>query len=98
MPNHPKGCLSIQGALACGTDAEPIKQAMIEWRRSGELAIGTRLRRAQREGDWRGDMQPPDLARYLSSVMTGLGVQAANGATKSEMNRVADIALKCLGY
>jgi len=98
MPNHPKGCLSIQGALACGTDAEPIKQAMIEWRRSGEIAIGTRLRRAQREGDWRGDMQPPDLARYLSSVMTGLGVQAANGATKSEMNRVADIALKCLGY
>src|ERR1700736_1950044 len=24
-PSHPPGCLSVQGALACGPDAEPIK-------------------------------------------------------------------------
>src|SRR6202166_5053835 len=29
-PSHPRGCLSVQGALACGSHAEPMKQAMIE--------------------------------------------------------------------
>ena len=33
--DHPRGCLSIQGALACGTDAEPVKQAMIALRKGG---------------------------------------------------------------
>jgi AcrR family transcriptional regulator len=97
-PGNPKGCLSIQGALACGSDAEPIKQTMIEWRRRGEAAIRKRVQQAQRDGELKGKMNPADFARYLSSLMTGLGVQAANGATKSEMTRIADIALRFMGY
>jgi len=97
-PGHPKGCLSIQGALACGSNAEPIKSAMIEWRKSGEAAIKKRLQQAHRDGDWKGTMNPADFARYLSSLMTGLGVQSANGTTRSEMNQIADIALHFMGY
>src|SRR5258708_26956780 len=48
-PSHPRGCLSVQGALACGSNAEPIKQAMIEWRKQGEADIRKRLQRARRE-------------------------------------------------
>ena len=93
-PDHPKGCLAVQGALACGSQAEPIQKATTEWRRRGEAAIKTRLQRAQREDDWTGDLTPADLARYVSSIMAGLAVQAANGATKSEMTRVVNVALK----
>jgi len=42
-------------------------------------------------------MNPADFARYLSSLMAGLAVQAANGATKSEMTRVVDMALRFVG-
>src|ERR1700675_1700348 len=49
-PSHPRGCLSVQGALACGSHAEPMKQAMIEWRKQGELDIQKRLQRARGEG------------------------------------------------
>src|ERR1700676_531887 len=87
-PSHPRGCLSVQGALACGSDAEPVKQAMIEWRKQGESNIRKRLQRARREGDLARDVDPADLARYISTVLNGMGVQAANGATRAEMTRL----------
>jgi AcrR family transcriptional regulator len=97
-PSHPPGCLSVQGALACGSDAEPIKQAMIEWRRQGESALRKRLQRARREGDLAKNVNPGDLARYISTVLTGLGVQAANGTAKAEMTRLVDLALRSMHF
>jgi AcrR family transcriptional regulator len=95
-PGNPRGCLSIQGALACGTAAEPVKQSIIDWRKSGEAALKKRLQQAQSEGELAAGIQPADFARYMSSVMAGLGVQAANGATRAELRRVAEIALRCI--
>lgn len=95
-PDNPRGCLLIQGALACGTDAEPVKQAMIDWRKGGQAALKKRLQQAQSEGELPREIQPGDFARYLSSVMAGLGVQAANGATRAELRRVAEISLRCI--
>src|SRR5579863_6983991 len=97
-PSHPRGCLSVQGALACGSDAEPMKQTMIEWRKQGESDIQKRLQRARTEGDLAKDVNPGDLARYVSTVLTGLGVQAANGSTKAEMTRVVDLALRSMPF
>ena len=97
-PSHPRGCLSVQGALACGSHAEPMKQAMIEWRKQGELDIQKRLQRARREGDLAKDVDPGDLARYISTVVTGLGIQAANGATGAEMTRLVDMVLRSMPF
>src|ERR1700726_3213036 len=95
-PSNPRGCLSVQGALACGSDAEPMKQAMIEWRKQGESDLQKRLQRARTEGDLAKDVNPGDLARYISTVLTGLGVQAANGSTREEMARVVDMVLRSM--
>ena len=97
-PSHPRGCLSVQGALACGSHAEPVKQVMIEWRRQGETGIQKRLQRARREGDLAKDVDPGDFARYISTVLTGLGVQAANGSTKAEMTRLVDMVLRSMPF
>jgi hypothetical protein len=98
IAGNPRGCLSIQGALACGSDAQPIQHAMIEWRKQGEMAIRKRLEKGQREGDLKNDVTPADFARYLSMIMTGLGIQAANGATKPDLKRLAAMALGFMGY
>jgi AcrR family transcriptional regulator len=97
-PSHPRGCLSVQGALACGSHAEPMKQAMIEWRKQGESGIQKRLQRARREGGLAKNVDPGDLARYISTVLTGLGVQAANGSTRAEMMRLVDIVLRFMPF
>jgi AcrR family transcriptional regulator len=95
-PDNPRGCLSIQGALACGTDAEQVKLAMIDWRKNGEAALKNRLQQAQSEGELPAQIHPAHFARYLSSLMAGLSVQAANGATRADLRRVAEIALRCI--
>lgn len=95
-PTHPRGCLLLQGGLTCGEGAESVKQAMIDWRRRGQATIQKRLQRAKTEGDLPQDVDPKDLARYVYIVMTGLGVQAANGATQAEMTRAVDLALRSM--
>lgn len=57
-----------------------------------------RLQRAKDEGDLSPDLDPGDFARYLSSVICGMAVQAVNGATRQELQRLGDFALKTLGY
>jgi AcrR family transcriptional regulator len=95
-PTHPRGCLYLQGGLACGSGAESVKQALIQWRRSGEAAAEKRMKRARKDGDLPPAIDPKDLARYVAIVMTGLGIQAANGATKQDMTRAVDLALRSL--
>jgi AcrR family transcriptional regulator len=96
--SHPRGCLSVQGALACGSGAEAAKQAMIEWRKQGEADIQRRLQQARKEGDFPKHVNPGDLARYVSTLLTGLGVQATNGATKADMTRVVEMALRSMPF
>jgi len=95
-PSHPKGCLTLQGGLACGAGAENVKRLMIGWRKGGQSMLQKRFHRAHSEGDLAKDVSPTDLARYIAIVMNGLGVQAVNGATAAEMNRAVELALRSM--
>jgi AcrR family transcriptional regulator len=95
-PDNPRGCLSVQGAIACGSSSKPIQQVMVEWRKTNEEFIKRRIQQAQKSGQLAASMNPADFARYLSSIMSGLAVQAANGATRAEMKRIAGIALEVM--
>jgi len=94
--SHPRGCLSLQGGLACGSGVEAVKQAMIDWRKSGLSQIQKRMEQAHDEGDLPKDVSPKDLARFVLIVLNGLGVQAANRATRMEMNLAVEMALRSM--
>jgi AcrR family transcriptional regulator len=93
-PHNPRGCLIVQGALACGEEADSVRQQLISCRAAGETAIRERLQRAKRESDLPADANPADLARYVSTVLQGMAVQAASGASGKELGRVAEMALR----
>jgi len=95
-PAHPRGCLSLQGGLACGSGNEDVKKAMIEWRAQGLLHLQKRFQRAHAEGDLPEDVNPKDLARLVMIVMNGLAVQSVSGATSAEISRAVDLALRSL--
>jgi hypothetical protein len=97
QPGHPRGCFSIQAALACGVDAEPIQQAMVEWRKAGEVALRKRFAMARRAGELPKDISPGDFACFIATTTAGLAVQAVNGASLDQMKRTADLALKAVG-
>lgn len=93
-PHNPRGCLMVQGALACGDEAEAARAELAERRRAGEAALTQRLQRALRERDLPKGSDPADLARYLVTIMQGLAVQAATGATRDELHATARRALQ----
>jgi AcrR family transcriptional regulator len=91
---NPPGCLLVQGGLACGDAAESVRRELVARRLAAEAAIRKRFARARSEGDLPADTQPADLARYVLAVMHGIAVQAAGGASRGELRRVADMALR----
>jgi AcrR family transcriptional regulator len=91
---HPRGCLMVQGALSCGEEAEPIRKELATSRAAGEAEIRRRLKRAKAEGDLPAHAEPADLARYLATVIHGMSVRAAGGASRAELHRVVRTALR----
>jgi AcrR family transcriptional regulator len=91
---NPKGCLMVQSALACGKETEPVRRELIARRAAGEAAVRRRFERANREGDLPANVNPADLARYVMTVLHGMAVEAASGATRTELQRIAEMALR----
>jgi AcrR family transcriptional regulator len=92
-PRNPRGCLIVQGALACGKAADPVRQELVACRAAGQEALRRRFIRAKSGGDLRGNVDPADLARFVLAVVYGMSVQASSGAGRRELRRLANVAL-----
>jgi AcrR family transcriptional regulator len=88
----PAGCLLVQGALACGNASA--RKEVAARRAAAEVALRRRLQRAKRGGDLPKNADPAELARYVMTIVRGMAVQAAGGASRDQLKRVAQIALR----
>lgn len=93
-PQHPKGCMIVQGALSSGESAELVRNTLINFRKSYEKKLEDRFTKAIVDGDLFSDANPKSLAKYLATLHQGMSVQATSGATKDELLDIANIALK----
>jgi AcrR family transcriptional regulator len=91
---NPRGCLIVHGALVCGEAAESIRRELVSRRLATEAAIRKRLQRGIVESDLPADSRAADMARYVVAVMQGIAVQAAGGANRAQLRRVAAMALR----
>jgi AcrR family transcriptional regulator len=97
-PGHPPTCMTLAGAMGCSVDAAPARDLLTQIRKQNQVAIRERLLKARKSGELSKDVNVDDYTRYLSSILAGLSVQAANGSTKAELKRTAQMALRHLGY
>jgi AcrR family transcriptional regulator len=91
---NPHGCLIVQGALACGDTADCVRREMAKRRDASVTALCKRFERAVADRDLPSNCNPADLARFVATVMHGIAVQAASGASRDELERAAKIALR----
>ena len=91
---NPRGCLMVQGALACGEAAESIRKELAARRAATEAAVCRRFERAVAEGDLPTDSDPAGLAAVLMAILHGMAVQAAGGAKREQLRRVMALALR----
>ena len=88
-----RGCLGIQGALACSDSSESIRLAVVEARANGESILRERLERAKTEGDLPETSDCAALASYVCAVLHGMAVQAKAGFSKEKLETVATLAI-----
>jgi hypothetical protein len=96
-PGHPPTCMTLAGAVGCSVDATPAREIMTEIRKQNEVAMRERFLQARKSGELSKDVNVDDYTRYLSSILAGLSIQAANGSTKAELKRTAQMSLRHLG-
>jgi AcrR family transcriptional regulator len=90
----PSGCLMVQAALCGGEECDGVRKDLAARRAKGEVLIRKRLERGKKEGDLPKDADLIGLARYLTTVMQGMSVQAASGASRKELRAIANTALR----
>jgi len=93
-PRLPSGCLMVQAALAVGNSARSVRKEAAGRRAAGEVALRRRLQRAKREGDLPKNSDPAELAGCVMTVLRGMAVQGADGASPDQLRRVAQLALR----
>jgi AcrR family transcriptional regulator len=89
----PPGCLLVQGVAGAGDHVKCIRDELCKRRAANEKTIRERLKRAKVEGDLPEDADPVVLSRYVATVSAGMAVQAAGGASRAELRRIAETAM-----
>lgn len=91
---NPPGCLLVRGTVACSDMAQDIHHELIERRREGERRLCERLRRAKAEGELPDDLDPADFACFVATVLEGMSIHAAGGASREDLHRIAATAMR----
>jgi hypothetical protein len=93
-PSTPAGCLAVLGTTYCAEDSSPIGKILIASRLAGHAAIRERFERARAEGDLPANADPEELTHYIGTVVCGMAVLAASGATREELERVIERTMR----
>ncbi|HWO27565.1 MAG TPA: hypothetical protein VNO32_02080, partial [Candidatus Acidoferrum sp.] len=88
------GCMTIQAALVGGVESEPVRKKLVALRVKEQDALRRRFERAKSEGDLPNDANAADLARFVTAVYQGMTVQAINGASREDLLRLVETALR----
>src|SRR5438552_16514241 len=89
-----RGCLIVSGALACGEEAQTVRRTLAQLRQAIVTALRKRFERAVQDRDLPARTDCATLARYIATVLNGLAVQSASGATEKQLRLVAALAMQ----
>ncbi|OWA10097.1 TetR family transcriptional regulator [Streptomyces sp. CS113] len=91
VPGRPHGCLVIHAAANCST--VEVEESLRERRNANIAAIERRIGADVAEGVLPPDTDAAALARYTGAMIQGMSQQARDGASRSELEALAEIAL-----
>ncbi|MEU0601518.1 TetR/AcrR family transcriptional regulator [Streptomyces sp. NPDC006393] len=90
-PGHPHGCLVIHAATNCTTPE--VEELLRERRNANIAAFESRIRADVAAGELPPDIEARALARYVGALIQGMSQQARDGASREELEALAEIAM-----
>ncbi len=92
----PKGCMAVQGALACSDDAKIAQEFSVMRREKMVEVLKQRFDRGVNEGELPNKTDTLDLARFFITIIQGLSIQSASGVKDEALRAIAHRALSIL--
>ena len=89
----PRGCLDVISSVACGAEAESIREQVLARGAKAKRKLVERMERAKTEGDLPSHIDPEALTSYLYAILQGMAVQAGAGASREELQGLIDTSL-----
>ena len=93
-PRRPRGCLVVQGALACGDESEPVRRQLIRQRAKVLQLLRRRFQQAKENRELGRAVDVRSLARFYTTFLHGMSVQAAGGTSRRELQAMIKDALR----
>lgn len=90
-PGHPHGCLVLHAATNC---TSPEVEELLRERREADIAaFRSRMEQGVAAGELPADTDTGALARYVGALIQGMSQQARDGASRGELEALAEIAM-----
>jgi AcrR family transcriptional regulator len=87
------GCLGVIASVSCSNADSPIRDDVRCRAQSSRAAMVERMQRAIDEGDFTLPVTAEAMTQYLMAVLQGISVQAGAGASREQLQQVADATL-----
>ena len=91
--DEPHGCIGVITSVACGPESQSVREDVVKRGEAGKRALTERFERAKAEGDLPAHVDTEGLMRVLIAMLQGISVQANQGATREELNRLVESGL-----
>ncbi|MFE3191954.1 TetR/AcrR family transcriptional regulator [Nocardia sp. NPDC059240] len=93
-PDAPHGCMLILAAPTGPIENHSIREFLADRRRDMQATIADRLRRGHTDGDLTATPEQVEaIARFYTTVVQGLSIQARDGATRDDLETVVTGAM-----
>jgi AcrR family transcriptional regulator len=92
-PGEPRGCLLVQGALACSSSSADMVQYLQEQRRETHRTLSKRLKSGVTAGDVPAGTDIAAVASFYTTLIHGIAIQARDGATRPSLMAAVDCAM-----
>ncbi len=90
---EPRGCLRVISSVACGAEAESVRQEVLARREFFEGSMRARFERAKTEGDLPEHVTAEGVTSYLGAMFQGMAVQAGAGASREQLETLVETCL-----
>jgi AcrR family transcriptional regulator len=92
-PGKPSGCMIVLAATLGTPESEAVRCHLAEVRRSAQDELQRRLDRGVAEGDVPAGTDTAALAAFYTTVLSGLSLQARDGAPRASLQAIVDCAM-----
>ena len=96
MPDHPKGCLMVGGALVCSDANRDVADQLAGLRSDVRKDLQGLFARAIKAGRLPANADPVALGAYVTAVAQGISIDASDGASRQSLMKIVEVALSAL--